>query len=355
MFKKLLVSDFGEKKLINRIIEKTNLFQKDYFKTHPQIKESLGDDAALIDLGTSYLAATSDMLMEDTHFPHQMTAGQRGWKTVTVNVSDLAAMGAQPKGIIISMGLPVDMELEFFDDLINGILEACQYYHIPLIGGDTNESPQLVLSGNAMGEVSKKTVLMKSGAEPGDLILVTGALGMAAAGFEILLSDFSDKKIETEIGHETINKVINYALNPRARLKEGISVAEAGILKVATDITDGLASELWELMQAANEPIGMRIYEDKIPIPPEVVTVGQYFNKKPLEMALYYGEDFELLLISKKEALKELEKITEFYVVGEVTSGEVMEIIDKQGKTNILPPGGYQHLGGRNEKGSNSL
>lgn len=353
--KKPLVSDFGEKKLINRIIEKTNSFQKDYFQAHSQIRESLGDDAALMDWGTNYLAATSDMLMEDTHFPHQMTAQEIGWKIVTVNVSDLAAMGAHPRGIIISMGLPRDMELEYFDDLVGGILEACQHYHIPLIGGDTNESPQLVLSGTAMGEVDKKIVLMKSGAEDGDLIIVTGGLGLAAAGFEVLLSDIPLQDIENNIGPETIKKVINNALNPKARLNEGIKIAESGILKVATDITDGLASELMELMQATGNSIGMRIYEDRIPIPPEVKVVGTYFNKNPLEMALYYGEDFELVLICKKDALKCLEQITDFYILGEVTTTGVMEIVDKQGKTNILPPGGYEHLGGRHEKGSNSL
>ena len=154
--KKPLISDFGEKKLIEKIIKKARLYQKDYFSSHPQIRDSLGDDAALTDFNCGYLVSTSDMLLQNTHFPPQMTHRQMGWKIVTVNVSDLAAMGAYPRGILISLGLPRDMTMEQFNELVEGILEACDYYETPLIGGDTNESPQIVLNGTALGEVSKE-------------------------------------------------------------------------------------------------------------------------------------------------------------------------------------------------------
>jgi thiamine-monophosphate kinase len=344
--KKPLISDLGEKKLIDLIIQKARLCQKDYFSTNPQIRDSLGDDAALIDVDSGYLVSTSDMLLQSTHFPRQMTHRQMGWKIVTVNVSDLAAMGAHPRGILISMGLPQDMELKQFEELVEGILEACDYYETPLIGGDTNESPQIVLNGTALGEVSKEKVLMKKTLQKGNLIAVTGPLGLAAAGFEILLADNVNHKQKIDrIEEEFIQKAVKHALDPRARIKEGIMAAESNLVTACTDITDGLASELYEMLKPGNN-MGIRIYEDKIPSHPLVEEVSKISGKKLNQMTLYYGEDFELLLTVKKEEIGALKKLMEVYAVGEVTDSGRVEIVDKHGKTNILPPGGYQHLGG---------
>ncbi len=378
--KKLKITDFGEKKLIDRIIKKTRQSQMNYFSSSDfQIKKSLGDDAALIDFGSKYLVASSDMLLEKSHFPPQMKPEEMGWKIVTVNVSDLAAMGAHPRGFLVSMGLPRDMDVEFFDKLIDGILEACEHYDIPLIGGDTNESPQLVLDGTALGEVDKKNVMMKSKtaqgpAEPGDLIAVTGGLGLAAAGFEFLLSeiypellDKSNFSINSSNIQKTKNLIKKHALRPRARLNEGIIAAESGMFKGATDITDGLASELEEILKSSKnnfdgnsnnsnslessplnsiplKSIGIKIHEDQMPIPSEVKEIAEIFDKDPLGMALYYGEDFELLLIIKRESLEEIKKILDIYLIGEITDSGVIEIVKNDGSTIILPSGGYQHL-----------
>ncbi|PKL67079.1 MAG: thiamine-phosphate kinase [Methanobacteriales archaeon HGW-Methanobacteriales-1] len=346
MSKKPLISDFGEKKLIENIINKTNIYQKEYFSSHPQIRDSLGDDAALTDIGSGYLVSTSDMLLQETHFPPQMNHRQMGWKIVTVNVSDLAAMGAYPRGILISMGLPRDMTMEQFNELVEGILDACTYYETPLIGGDTNESPQIVLNGTALGEVTKEKVLMKKNLQKGNLIVVTGSLGLAAAGFEILLADDNDslQKIESLKG-EFVKKAVKHALDPRAKIKEGIIAAESKLVTSCTDITDGLTSELYDMLKAENN-IGIRIYEHKIPSHPLVEEVSKITGKNLHQMTLYYGEDFELLLTVKKEEIDVLKKLMDVYVVGEVTDSAYVEIVDKYGKTNILPPGGYQHLGG---------
>lgn len=344
--KKPLISDLGEKKLIELIIKKARLCQKDYFSAHPLIRDSLGDDAALIDTDSGYLVSTSDMLFQDTHFPPQMTHRQMGWKIVTVNVSDLAAMGAPPRGILISMGLPREMELEKFEELVGGILEACAYYETPLIGGDTNESHQIILNGTALGEVNKEKVLMKKTLQKGNLIAVTGPLGLAAAGFEVLLAEDNDSHQKIELlKEEFMEKAVKHALDPRARIKEGIIAAESNLVTACTDITDGLASELYEMLKPGNN-IGIRIYEDKIPSHPLVEEVEKITGKKLNQMTMYYGEDFELLLTVKKEEIEALKKLMDVYVVGEVTDSGNVEIVDKLGKTNILPPGGYQHLGG---------
>jgi len=152
------ISDLGEKLLIKRLLSKSqNPRVKSLFLDELSI-ESLSDDAALLDFGENYLVACSDMLMQSTHFPDEMTHYQMGQKIVTVNVSDLAAMGAEAIGIIVSMGLPRNMLIDEFDDLVEGILINCTKYGMSLIGGDTNESSDLTLSGTCLGIVKKENV-----------------------------------------------------------------------------------------------------------------------------------------------------------------------------------------------------
>ena len=154
--KKAKISDLGEKKLIKRLLSRSqNPRVKSLFLNKISF-ESLSDDAALLDIGENYLVLCSDMLMRSSHFPIEMSYNQIGQKIVAVNVSDLAAMGAETVGIVISMGLPKNMLVEEFDDLIGGILDACEKYEMALIGGDTNESSELTLSGTCVGMVKKE-------------------------------------------------------------------------------------------------------------------------------------------------------------------------------------------------------
>ena len=210
------ITELGEKKLIKRLLSRSqNPRVKSLFLNKIPIK-SLSDDAALIDFGENYLVLCSDMLMRSSHFPVEMTYNQIGQKVVTVNVSDLAAMGAEALGIIISMGLPKTMLVEEFDELVEGILEACEKYGMALIGGDTNESSELTLNGTCIGTVKKENVLMRSGARPGDVVAVTGCLGLAAAGFKIL-----ECNCQNELDENSIKISVKHALEPEARLMEG--------------------------------------------------------------------------------------------------------------------------------------
>lgn len=345
------ISDIGEKELIKRILKKTKS-QFNSFFLDKRIFESLNDDAALLDFEDNYLVATSDMLIRSAHFPEEMSFKQIGKKIVTVNASDLAGMGAQPLGIIVSMGLSRDMFVDNFDQMIDGILEACSFYEMPFIGGDTNESGELTLCGTCVGMVNKKKVFMKSGANIGDLVAVTGLLGLAAAGFEVLLSKKSDFQNLNPLIKDT---VLHHALEPEARLKEGILLSGTGSVTSATDITDGLVSEIGEILNASQEGVGITIYEDMLPIPVEVHEIANMTGKDPLELALYYGEDFELLLTIKKDHFQEIKEKVALYEIGKVTSSGEIEIVNKDGTTNILIPRGYEHLGGKYGKGSPSL
>lgn len=335
------ISDLGEKKLIKRILKKSqNPRIKSLFLNETSIK-SFSDDAALIDLGKEFLVTTSDMLMESAHFPHDMTKYQIGQKIVTVNVSDVAAMGAEPIGILISMGLPRDMLIEDFDELVDGILDACKKYDMYLLGGDTNESLEFTLCGTCIGMVKKENALLKSGAVAGDVVAVTGPLGLAAAGFQTLLNPNIDLD---DIKKDTKYLVLKHALEPEAKLKTGILLAESGAVTSATDITDGLLSELGEMVEANDHCIGVVIDQEHLPIPPEVFEIANTTNADPYEMALTYGEDFELLITIDRVRFKDLKSQDGIYEIGYVDSSGKIKMIDKAGKTNIITPRGYEHL-----------
>ncbi|MDD3455262.1 MAG: thiamine-phosphate kinase [Methanothermobacter sp.] len=333
---KMKISDLGEKKLIKRIMANIRSHLKDFNI------EGLGDDAALIDMGEEYIVATTDLLRQTSHFPEATTYEQMGWKSVTVNISDLAAMGAKPLGFLVSMGLPAHMRVEEFDELLGGILKACDHYRVPLIGGDTKEADEIILAGAAIGRTLKGEVLWKSGSEEGDLVGVTGQLGLAAAGIKILLS----KMGEVPVAEDLLSRIMDHALKPRARLKESLLIAKSHLVNAATDITDGLVSELNELINASPRTIGIRLYEEKLPIPSEVEDIARFLNEDPLELGIYYGEDFELLFTLPPENVTPLRDQLDFHIIGEVTTTGTIEMVDKEGRTYILPVKGYEHLRG---------
>lgn len=346
-----VLSDLGEKKLIQRILKKTkNLEYNSLFLNEKSI-DSFSDDAALLDFGEYYLVVTSDMLFGSKHFPQQMTPFQMGKKLVTVNVSDIAAMGAKPIGIIVSMGLPGDMKVADFDSIIDGILMACSSYDMSLIGGDTNESDEITLSGTCIGIVGKENVLTKGGANAGDVVALTGSIGLAAAGFEFLFNDSG----KIEISKDFQEKIIKHALDPGAPLKKAMELSKSKYVTSATDITDGLISEIGELVTSSSKNIGITIYQDLLPIPSEVFDLARILDKDPLEMALYYGEDFELFLTIENEKFEDLSEKISLHKIGEVTSFGEIKIVYKDGKTNIITPRGYEHLSGSHEKRGNTI
>ena len=342
--KKLKISDIGEKRLIKRLLSRSqkSIPHSPFFnRFFNEISlESLEDDAALLPIGEQYLVITSDLLFQPSHFPPEMSPQEIGMKSVIVNLSDLAAMGAQPLGIIMSMGFPPDLLLEDFDSLVEGILKTCEKYDIALLGGDTNQTDDITLCGTALGMVDRDKVLMKHGAQKGDLVAVTGVLGSAAAGFEVLLNyeRFKDALNPTEK-----YEILKNALKPNARVKEGLGLSE-GKATSCTDITDGLVSEMGEIIEASDQAIGILFYEDKIPMNPIVEAVSRISDKSVREMALYYGEDFELLFTISPQDFSSIQDKMEVHVIGEVTSSGRIEMIDKEGRTNLLVPRGYEHL-----------
>lgn len=301
----LKVSDIGEKELVKYIIANS--------------KDITPDDTAITTLNDSNLISTCDMLIQSRHFPKNMSYFDMGFKSVTVNVSDLAAMGAEPLGFLLSLAIPKDLEVDSFKQIIKGVLSACDHYSIPLIGGDTNEAYEIIISGTALGLSDKP--LMKDTYDVGDLIAVTGDIGLAALGFEM----------------ETLDNIYTKkSLKPEARIREGLILKD--FATSATDITDGLASELYEIKK---DGIGFMIYEEFLDISDEYKEISEKLNLDYLDLILHVGEDFELLFTISKDNLEKLP--IDYKVIGEVTDSDVVELALENGFIEEIENRGYEH------------
>lgn len=301
----LKVSDIGEKELVRYIIANS--------------KDITPDDTAITELTDSNLISTCDMLIQSRHFPKNMSYFDMGFKSVTVNVSDLAAMGAEPLGFLLSIAIPKDLDVDSFKKIIEGVLSACDYYSIPLIGGDTNEAYEIIISGTALGLADSP--LMKDTYEIGDLIAVTGDIGLAALGFEL----------------ETLDNVYTkHSLKPEARIKEGLILKD--FATSATDITDGLASELYEIKK---DGFGFMIYEEFLGITDEYKEICEKLNLDYLDLVLHVGEDFELLFTISKDNLEKLP--IDVKVIGEVTDSDAVELTLENGFVEEIKNRGYEH------------
>jgi len=299
----LKVSDIGEKELINYILSKS--------------EDIVADDTAVTRFSDTNLISTCDMLIASKHFPSRMSYFQMGFKSVTVNVSDLAAMGADPLGFLLSIALPKDLEVEHFKKIIDGVINACNYYNIPLIGGDTNEASEIIISGTALGLCDNP--LLKNTANEGDFLCITGDIGLAALGFNL-----NEDNIYTD-----------KSLKPLARLKEGKIIKDAGATS-ATDITDGLASELYEMKR---DSLGFMIHEDKLEISDEFKEISSKLELDYLELILHVGEDFELVFtVSDVDDLD-----IDFKVIGEVNNSNKIQITLSNGEIKEIDNRGYNH------------
>ena len=367
------VSEIGEKGLIERIIEKSRTCSSCGFDIHTDFSNfatSIGDDSALTNVNmddNSYLVTSTDMLIQSSHFPKGMTYFQMGYKSVVVNVSDLASMGAENIGFLLNIAIPKDMLLDDFDDLICGVIRACDNYNIPLIGGDTNEANEIIISGTAIGHIDKNKVLMKYGFEKGDLVCISDELGYAALGFELLALKEKDlnlyqEKIEKikEIDSTIIDLALLKALKPEAKYDEGHILREhntANNRVSATDITDGLASEFYEILNSDKKfsnlndsnssnsyTKGIRIYEEKLPVEDEFKEIANILDLSYLDLFLHVGEDFEFLFTINEEIKDQLSTEMNYYVIGEITDNNTVEIVLSNGQIEKISSRGYQHL-----------
>jgi thiamine-monophosphate kinase len=286
----------------------------------------VGDDAAVIDQFGKQCVVSTDMLIEGIHFDLSYTPLKHlGYKAVAVNLSDIYAMGATPTHITISLGLSNRVSLEALDELYEGIYAACERYNIDLIGGDTCSSQKgLIISITAIGEVTPDKYIQRSTAQENDLICVSGDLGGAYIGLQLLEREkrifLESPGVQPDLQNKTytIGRILKP--EPRADIIEWLEKHEI-VPTAMIDVSDGLSSELLHLCKNSNK--GCLIYEDKIPIHDETRITALEFNTPPTTCALSGGEDYELLFTIKQADFDKIALSEQISVIGYITKPEV--------------------------------
>lgn len=330
--KETKVSSIGERALISRLSE---IFNAPEGKERGQEGIIIGagsDDCAVLDLkGEDCLVVTTDMLHRTTDFPAEMTPWQMGWMSAAVNLSDIAAMGAEPTGLLMAIGMPSDTEIDFVEELARGIQACVEFCGTTVIGGDIDTHAELTITGTALGRVKKSQLLLRKGAKPGDLVCITGYTGSAGAALKAVLSKKSVS--------ETVLKAL---FEPVPRTREARVLAESGALTSMMDTSDGLAMSLYDLSRQSK--VGFKIRENTLPILPEV----REFASGPeelLEFALYTGGDFELIFTVDPKRLKKVQNICNLTIIGECTKYETGIMLESpECKLTAIKQLGYQQL-----------
>ncbi len=306
---------------------------------------SVGDDAAVIDSFGKQIVITTDMLIEGVHFDLMYTPLKHlGYKAVVVNLSDIYAMMATPTQITISLGLSNRLSVEALEEFYEGVYAACEHYNIDLIGGDTCSSNKgFIISVTAIGEVTPDKFVTRNGAKTNDLICVSGDLGGAYAGLQLLERE---KRIFLEnpaVQPDLQNKayITGRFLKPEARIDIVNWLQQNNIQPTSMiDISDGLSSEILHICKQSET--GCVLYEDKIPIHAETKEMALEFNIAPVTCALSGGEDYELLFTVKQEDYEKLIKNTKITVIGYMTEkSEGAVLVTNQGNKHPIQAQGW--------------
>ena len=333
------ISTLGEFGLIEHL---TSLFET---KNDSTLK-GVGDDAAVIKVGEKCILITTDLLLEGIHFDlSYYPLKHLGYKAVAVNVSDIYAMNGTPKQITVSIGMSSKFSLEAIEEIYAGIKSACEYYEVDLIGGDTSASKQgLILSITAIGVADEKNIVYRKGAKDGDLLCVTGDLGGAYVGLQVLEREkrvfLADPNAQPDLdGHDYI---IGRQLKPEAR-KDVIDYFKKVELTPTSmiDISDGLSSEIFHL--CSQSEIGITVYEDKIPIDPTTYNMAREFDFDPTMTTMNGGEDYELLFTIEQKDYDKVKNDTNITVIGHcVPRLEGIHMISKSGNKHALKAQGWK-------------
>lgn len=335
------IKQLGEFGLIDRI-------QQQFTLTNATSRTGIGDDAAVIDAGDDCLLVSTDMLVEGVHFDLAYTPIQHlGYKAVAVNVSDIAAMNGKTEQITVSLALSNRFSIEAVDALYAGIRSACENYKVDLVGGDTTSSSSgLVISVTALGRAKREQIAYRNGAKPNDIICVTGDLGAALVGLQVLEREkevfLANPDMQPDL--EKYQYLVGRQLKPEARTDIVFDLAEAGVKPSAMiDISDGLASELLHI--AKNSQVGIRIYEDKVPIDHSTYETAIEFKLDPITCALNGGEDYEMLFTISKSDQEKIKNHPDIHFIGYVHERKSENVlITKAGTPVPLRAQGWDHF-----------
>lgn len=337
------IASLGEFGLIKHLTKNIKL-------QHPSTKVGIGDDAAVLDYQNKRTVVTTDLLIEGIHFDLMYTPLKHlGYKAIAVNVSDVYAMNACPKQVTVSIAISKRFTLEAIEEIYEGIQLACENYQVDLVGGDTTSSlTGLCISVTAIGEAEEDQLTYRSGAKVNDLICVSGNLGAAYAGLQLLEREKrvyeSNPSMQPDLsGHDYI---LERQLKPEARKDIFERLQKAKIVPTSMiDISDGLSSELMHICEKS--AVGCQIYEEKIPVDYETHKMAEELNMNYSTFSLNGGEDYELLFTVPLDKFEEVEKIEDVRVIGhicEASKGKYM--ITRDGAEIELQAQGWNPIKG---------
>ena len=337
------ISSLGEFALIDRVTS-------DLSARNSSTVKSVGDDAAVLTYPDTDVLVSSDMLLEGVHFDlTYMPLKHLGYKAAVVNFSDIYAMNGTPRQITVSLGISKRFTVEHIDELYAGIRLACDIYGVDLVGGDTTASRAgLVISITCIGDVAKGEAVGRDGAKDTDLICVSGDLGAAYMGLQLLerekaasvgVKDFMPK-------FEGKEYIVERQLKPEARKDIVAMLAAAGIKPTSMiDVSDGLSSELLHICHASKT--GCRVYEDRIPIDYQTAIMAEELNMNLVTAALNGGEDYELLFTVPLHCHEKIKEINGVKVIGHITSDSLgCALVTRDGAEMPLRAQGFNHLEG---------
>ncbi len=339
--KRTEITDLGEFGLIERVKSSFSL-------QNSTSLVGIGDDAALIACGEEYLLVTTDMLLESVHFDlSYMPLQHLGYKAVVANVSDIAAMNGKPEQVTVALAFSNRFSLEAIDSLYDGIRSACENYKVDLVGGDTSASASgLVISITALGRVSKGKETLRSTAKVNDIICVTGDLGAAYLGLQVLDREkqvfLTNPEMQPDL--EKYEYLVGRQLRPEARMDILHELADKEVVPTAMiDISDGLASELLHLSKSSG--VGIKIFEDKVPIDAGAFETAIEFKIDPITCALNGGEDYELLFTIAPSDYEKLKNHPDIHFIGHVHNNPQQNVMLTKQETIVpLKAQGWNHF-----------
>ena len=335
------IASLGEFGLIERLAKKN-------ITINPSTVKSIGDDAAVIDNGDKLTVISTDLLIEGIHFDLMYTPLKHlGYKAITVNVSDIYAMNAQPKQVTVSIALSNRFSVEAVEEIYEGIYAACKHYEVDLVGGDTTSSPRgLVISVTAIGQGEHDKLVYRNGAKVGDLVCISGDLGAAYLGLQILEREkqlyLDNPMLQPDLEQQTY--LVGKILKPEARKDIIEMFAQNGIVPTAMmDISDGLASELHHICKQSG--VGAYIEESGVSIHPDAQMMAINFKLDPITCALSGGEDYELLFTIDPSDIEKIKYLPDIYIAGEIVPKEDgITLHTKGGNVHPILAQGWQHF-----------
>ena len=342
------ISKYGEFGLIKHLT-------KDLKHVQPSTKKGVGDDCAVMDFGSKRVLMTTDMLLEGIHFNLEYVPLKHlGYKAAVVNFSDIYAMNGTPTQITVSLGISKRFSVEDIEALYSGIRLACERYNVDLVGGDTCSSMTgLTISITCLGVAAAKDIVYRNGAKLNDLICVSGNLGTAYMGLQLLErelmvhrstnygTNLSPSMGETEGAFEGKEYLLERQLKPEARRDILEALRKAGVKPTAMmDVSDGLSSELLHICSQSG--VGCCVYEDKLPIDYEAAALAEEMNLNIVTCALNGGEDYELLFTCSIDDYEKLIPIDDLYIIGHITKPEYgCNLIGRNGEEIGLKAQGF--------------